>query len=128
MNVTQGNIFVKNLSFKRNDTPTGNFKLKPTLSKRIGKISSSIYFLQLNYDVVSTEEVPFPFDLSVSIEWQFSFVDVTDENQVYNFLNTTGVQGLFPYLRSIITGLTTQALVNPIILPLFGFKDIVDVQ
>ncbi len=110
------------LEFKNNHLKPGNFKLKPTLSRRTGKINQNLFFTTLILSVKNSELYPFPVDLFVEFRGIFEFKDIENESEIMEFLKIEAVNIMFPYLRSITTNLTTTALMPPIVLPIVDAK------
>jgi len=110
------------LEFKNNHLKPGNFKLKPTLSRRTGKINETHYYTSLILNVTSSEQFPFPVNLYVEFRAIFEFKDISSELEVTEFLKEDAVRIMFPYLRSITTNLTTSAMMPPIVLPIVDVK------
>jgi len=115
------------LELKRNNIKPGNFVLHPKLSRRTGKISENVFFTSLILDVQSTDEKPFPVNLFVAFKAVFEFSEIDNDLEIDNFLKTQAVHIMYPYLRSIVTNLTSTAMMPPIILPIVDvsklFKD-----
>lgn len=115
------------LELIRNNIKPGNFVLYPKLSRRTGKIKDKVFFTSLVLDVKSTDEKPFPVNLFVAFKAIFEFSESDNELEIDNFLKTDAVQIMYPYLRSIVTNLTSTAMMPPIILPIVDvskiFKD-----
>ncbi len=110
------------LEFKNNHLKPGNFKLKPTLSRRTGKINQNVFFTTLILSVENNELYPFPVDLLVEFRGIFEFKDIDNESEIMEFLKIEAVNIMFPYLRSITTNLTTTAMMPPIVLPIVDVK------
>lgn len=106
------------LEIKNNHIKGRNFKLKPKMSRKTGKIKDHVYFTNLVLEVHSTPEQQFPIDLVIDFKGIFQFRPEDDEGEIQEFLKTEAVQILFPYLRTMVTNLTTTAMLPPIILPI----------
>lgn len=110
---------VRETFFKNHDKIGKGFSVKPVFSKKITNCGDGVFDVCIKVEIKNTEENPFPFDLlaAISLVSTFSNVDDVPEQELQNYLNVTSVQLLFPYLRSIVTNLTTSGMVNPLVLP-----------
>jgi len=106
------------LELKNNHIKGRNFKLKPKITRKTGKIKDDIFFCNLILEVASSEQEPFPIDILIDFKGIFQFNPGDNEDEISEFLKTEAVQLLFPYLRSTVTNLTTTAMLPPIILPI----------
>lgn len=101
-----------------NNNLTGNFQLFPTFTKQIEKLDNQNYTLTLNFEVKSTSEKPFPLDIEASICGTFSFEQNLNEADVENFMMIPAVQIIFPHLRSLVSSVTANCYIQPLLLPL----------
>jgi len=106
------------LELKNNHIKGRNFKLKPKITRKTGKIKDDVFFCNLILEVTSSEQEPFPINLLIDFKGIFQFNPGDNESEIDEFLKTEAVQLLFPYLRSTVTNLTTTAMLPPIILPI----------
>lgn len=118
MDIVNMNIVVENALFKQNKIEVTSCKLYPDIKGEIKKQSEEIYSCMLSVSILNTECNPFPFDLNVEMVGYFTFKNGIEQSDVEKFIQTNGVQMIFPYLRSTVTTLTQGCLVNPIILPI----------
>lgn len=108
------------LEIKNNHLSGKNFKLQPKITRKTGKIKDNIYFTGLTLQVKSSDQNPFPIDVFIDFKGIFQFSPEDNKDDILNFLKTEAVQIMFPYLRSILTNLTTTAMLPPIILPIIN--------
>lgn len=106
------------LELKNNHIQGRNFKLKPKITRKTGKIKDDIFFCNLILEVKSSSDQQFPIDLFIDFKGIFQFRPGDSEDVIQEFLKTEAVQILFPYLRTMVTNLTTTAMLPPIILPI----------
>jgi preprotein translocase subunit SecB len=106
------------LEIKNNHLRGKNFKLQPKISRKTGKIRENVFFTGLSLEVKSTDEQPFPINVFIDFKGIFQFKPEDSHEEILNFLKTEAVQIMFPYLRNILTSLTTTAMLPPIILPI----------
>ena len=109
------------LSFKVNPVrvaPDTKFEIKPFFSRQIRQANENpkINIVMLECKIESSEESPKPFNIIARLVGVFEVEDMnTDEDKRLFAINAT--ETMFPYLRSAITNLTADALVNPLTLP-----------
>ena len=111
-------LMTDRIEYHNNNLARGEFKLKPLLSREIKKLKENIYFTRLNIKIENSRENPFPINLTISLRAVFEFEDVFDESEVTAFLKKEAVEILYPYLRTLVTNVTTMALLPPIVLPI----------
>ena len=109
------------LSFKVNPiqaAPDTKFEIKPFCTRRIqaAKENPKINIVILECKIESTEESPKPFNLTARFVGVFEVNNMeTAEDRRIFAVNAT--ETMFPYLRSSVTNLTADALINPLTLP-----------
>jgi preprotein translocase subunit SecB len=110
-----------------NFLPNGQFNLNPSMTLRTGKISENVFFNELNLEIKDKEEERFPINLFVSLKGIFEFEEIESEVEVFDFLKLQGVQMVFPYLRAMVSSITSSSMFAPVILPIIDvsqfFKD-----
>ncbi|MGI6392285.1 MAG: protein-export chaperone SecB [Candidatus Izemoplasmatales bacterium] len=111
-------LMTDRIEYRNNNLAHGEFKLKPMLSREIKKLNMNVYFTRLNLKIENSRENPFPINLSISLRGVFEFDDIFDESEVTSFLRKEAVEILYPYLRTLVTNVTTMALMPPIVLPI----------
>jgi len=116
--IVKTNFTTDKLEIKNNHVKGRNFKFKPKITRKTGKIKDDVYFCNLILDVTSTNEQPFPIDMYIDFKGIFQFRPGDNEEDIQEFLKTEAVSILFPYLRTMVTNLTTTAMMPPIILPI----------
>lgn len=106
-------IFVKN-----NFLADGEFKIEPFVSREIGCISQENrqYYTRLIFELKNESDKPFPIDLKIALKGEFDLTNVVEE-ETDEFLKHQAVQILFPYLRTMVSNITSSAMMSPIVLP-----------
>ncbi|MDR3600226.1 MAG: protein-export chaperone SecB [Desulfosporosinus sp.] len=66
-----------------------------------------------------------PLFLDIIIQSLFSFESGLQDENLYNLLNTNAVAIVFPYLRSVISTVTVNCGVPPVILPTLNIVELV---
>lgn len=98
--------------------PNAKFEIKPQFSRTIRRVQENdkLYFVSLEVKVESTEEEPKPFNLKARLVGIFEAEDViTDEDRQVLAISTTEI--VYPYLRNAVSALTSNAFINPLMLP-----------
>lgn len=110
-------IHVDEISFKNNNIASGTFNISPTITRSTGVNEDGKYFTKVNVELLNSDEAPFPVDIRVSMTGLFDLNDVPEEDRI-DFLNHNGFDAIYPYIRSTITNLSTNAMLPPIIIPI----------
>ena len=118
-------MVVNEISIKNNNLPAGNYNIKPVVKRNIGELDENHMVVELIAEIVNTEENPFPVDIRVSIAGKFETEKIPKE-EVDHFLKIQAVQILFPYVRSMVTNITTNAMMSPIVLPVVDVRTLFD--
>ena len=94
------------------------FEIKPQFSRTVRRLQGNdkAWFVALEVKVESTEESPKPFNLKVRLVGAFEAEDVETEYDRHDLvINMTEV--IYPYLRAAVSSLTSNAFIQPLILP-----------
>lgn len=105
----------------RNDIPDGEYKILPRFTRNISLHSDTVGSVTLITEINNTEENPFPLTIKVNMTGVFDMSNLPKE-QHDSFLKINAVQIMFPYIRNMISSVTTSALLPPIILPIIDVK------
>lgn len=107
-----------------NKAKEGNFNFAPEIGVAFNKISEKQWETLVNVKVIDKEEQPFPFDLDVVVSLITGLPDkLPEEFNLKEYLKISSLNILFPYVRSVVTNITSSAMVNPIILPLIDVQE-----
>ena len=102
-----------------NKAKEGNFVFTPEVRIAFNKLSERQWETSVNIKVFDKEEQPFPFDMDIIVSLITSFPEEFPDNfNLKEYLKINSLNILFPYVRSVVTNVTSAALVNPIFLPL----------
>ena len=121
MKYALGRIMAEEISYSMNRikvAPDTKFEIKPQFSRTVRRVQENdkVWFLTLEVKVESTEDSPKPFNLKVRLVGIFEAEDViTDEDKQILAISTTEI--VYPYLRNAVSALTSNAFVNPLMLP-----------
>ncbi len=116
-------IRAEELSFKQNNiklTKDVKLDLKPAFSKRVRTVNEnkSLHFVTLEVKIETDEQNPKPFNLKVSLTGIFE-AEINSEDERKE-LNVQAEKILYPYLRTAVSTLTSNAFVSPLILPVIS--------
>ena len=120
-------IITNEISLTSNNLPDGNFQVKPYITRRFGKVQEkeNEYGVEMQVAFKDEPENRFPINLTIRITGLFE-IEGDDVEEINNFLKVQGVQMVFPYLRSMVSNITSSALLPSIMLPIINpldFKD-----
>ena len=124
------NTFVVNeASIKNNNLPMGEYQMNPKIQRTISKSDNqeNLYLVDVRVEIRNTPEIPFPIDLVASISGVFN-VECDNEEEIQRFLMFQGFQIVFPHLRSLVSNMTTNAMMPPIFLPIIFADQFDDVE
>lgn len=118
MNDFKTTFVVKKIVFV-NKVKEGNFVLAPELGAAFNKLGDNKWETLINFRVLDKEEQPFPFDLDIVVALITEFPKkMPNDFDLKTYLKIDSIKVLFPYVRSIVTNITSSALVTPIFIPL----------
>lgn len=119
---------VKEARFINKRREGDNFRINPKFSRQVLRLSENEYEVGLRVTIQDEQDNPFPFNVFVEISLITQFDDVTklNEEELKEYLNITCLQILIPYMRSVVTNLTSAALVTPLILPVINVYQFVE--
>jgi preprotein translocase subunit SecB len=110
--------------FLRNTGVLGeDFKLNPVYEKQILIDKENTYILKLFVSLINSKEHPFPVDFKISFISKFEFENVSDQQDILNYLNINAIQMIFPFIRSAIANIFGAALLPPLVLPVIDVRD-----
>lgn len=115
-------IIPNEVRIKNNNLPLGKFAMSPRFVRKSGRLSDTRFFIELSVEVTSTEEHRFPIDLFVSMTAIFDLSKM-QEPEREEYMKEEALRVVFPYLRSMVTNVTSGALLPPIILPIIDLKE-----
>lgn len=107
-----------------NNHQSGNFQLFPKMERRLKKESDFVHVIGLTLKIESNSEKPFPINLIVEFNGRFTFDESSTEMEIIPYMEKQAVSVMYPYLRSLVTNLSVDAMINPIILPIIDATQI----
>lgn len=121
------NYTVQELSFQNIPVSPDKteFELRPNIEKKIEEASGGRYNVTLTFSLSPSEENELPFALYVSLVGHFKLNMKDEPTNAFkeSILNKHAVAILFPFLRGIISQLTSCANIQPLIIPILNFYD-----
>ena len=120
-------IITNEISLINNNLSEGNFQVKPYITRKYGKVTGkeNQYGVEMQVIIKDEPENRFPINLTVRITGLFE-IDGDNIDEINNFLKIQGVQMVFPYLRTMVSNITSSAIMPSIMLPIinpYDFKD-----
>ena len=101
----------------------GNFQFKPEISAGVIKLADNEWETSVNVKVLNKEETPFPFDLDVVVSLVTKFNgQMPGKDELIQYLKFGSLNILFPYVRSVVTNVSSAAMVAPLLLPLMDLN------
>lgn len=102
------------------------FELHPVFQQSVSDCGEDNYDVFLSVEIASTEDHPMPFQLKVALTGHFCFCDPdkivsTDDKEQIIKRNTVAI--LFPFIRSIVATLTSNANIPALLLPIVNFAE-----
>ena len=67
------------------------------------------------------EDAHTPFNIEYELSVIYEFDDIS-KNEYNEFMDINAIQIAFPYMRSILTSLTSSLMIQPIILPIIDSR------
>lgn len=116
--VTKMIMVTDKVELVNNHLPIGKFQVDHVIRRDTGRINEKAFFTQLTLEIKDKPDLKYPINLHVSIKGIFEFDNTDNLQEVTTFLKYQGVNLLYPYLRSMVTNLTINAMMAPIILPI----------
>lgn len=117
-------LVVNEIRLKNHKLAEGKFNLEPAITSNIVKMENENYSVEINLSITNAEERAFPIDLFVSMTGIFDLQTFPQE-QKEDFLNIQALQIIFPYMRNIISTITTASLMPPLVLPIIDVNSLV---
>lgn len=117
-----GGYEVNTISFKRNEKfiPTKNTQLtlRPSIERKISKDDENHYRVCLKFEIRTLPDQEMPFSLKIALTGFFTL-----EGDNYSLISENSLAILFPYLRALISTITANANIPPIILPIVNISE-----
>ncbi len=112
--------FMTNKSFRAEKGE--KIEIKPIFTREITKVNDVRFIITLSVSLSNLErEIPFYLDVQISGIYD---VENWEDAQTNKFIIANASQILYPYLRTIVTTLTANALVPPYHLPIANTEQI----
>lgn len=120
---------VEKMEFNVNEEFQNNkckkIELNQNLERIITKIDDNNVKVSLKFDIYNMPEKQVPFTISIIVSGIFELVEwEKEENKILATTNTVAI--LFPYLRALVSMLTSNANVPTYILPVINIAALLD--
>ena len=108
-------ILIKNNNL---ESEQESFDINPEISRDIRFINENqtVGQTRLIFSITNSMEKTFPVDLKIVLVGTFILEKISLDDRE-NFLKYQAVQILFPYLRTMLSNITSSAFMSPILLP-----------
>ena len=130
--VTKMVMLTDKVELINNHLPVGKFQIDHIIRRDTGRINDKAFFTQLTLEIKDKPDVKYPINLYISLKGIFEFDNQDNLQEITHFLKYQGVNLIYPYLRSMVTNLTINAMMAPIILPIVDafqmFKEDTDIS
>ncbi|MBQ6606494.1 MAG: protein-export chaperone SecB [Firmicutes bacterium] len=110
-------LVTNEISIKNNHLPDGQFTIQSQITRNIGVLDETHSTVELVLEILNTEEHPFPVDIRISLTGVFDISTLPAEAHD-SFLKLQAIQIMYPYLRTMLTNITSSSLMPPIVLPI----------
>ena len=115
-------LIANEISLKRNDSvKEGSFTVDPQIHRKIDRIDDVNVAVTYVLEIKNTLEHPFPLDIVVSLTGIFD-VSKLENDKIDSFIKVQTCQIIFPQIRSIVSTLSANAFVQPILLPVIDSR------
>lgn len=112
---------VNEIRFVNHRMQGDSFNVDPKIHRKIDSLDENKTAVTYVFEMINTPEHPFPVDIVVSITGVFD-TSKLDPASVDDFVKVQTCQILFPQIRSIISTLTSSALLPPLLLPIIDAR------
>lgn len=116
-------IITNELSYRNNQITGTQFTVQPQFRREIGVTDNEHFFTRLRVEIKNTKENPFPVDVVADITGVFETKNFAPD-QLEEFQKHQAISILLPYIRNMISSVTANALVQPIVMPILDVYDI----
>jgi preprotein translocase subunit SecB len=121
--LTSMEIITKDIIIKNNMLPPGEYNISPRFTRKIEKNDDNKYVVSLSVEMKDTDQSKFPIYLFIEIAGIFGLENIPDQKKD-DFLKIQAVHVMFPYLRAMVSNITSSAMMQPIILPIYDAKSL----
>ena len=122
------NYIVKTMRFSINENfdfgTDATIILNPEFTRNINKIDDDTVLVNLIF-CIDNKNADMPFDMEVNIEGVFR-LENWEQPEMLPLIRSNSVAILFPYLRSVVTMITSNANISPYVLPVMNIAAMFD--
>ena len=114
---------VNEISFALNEnydfSKKQSIKLNQNFTRSIKKINEDVCDVSLMFVISDSDDYPAPFTMKVTITGKFKLKDWESKDNI-DFIKTNAVAIVYPFLRSLVATITSNANIPSYILPVFN--------
>ena len=114
---------VNEISFALNEnydfSKKQSIKLNQNFTRSIKKINKDVCDVSLMFVISDGDDSPTPFTMKVTITGTFKLKDWESKDNI-DFIKTNAVAIVYPFLRSLVATITSNANIPSYILPVFN--------
>ena len=114
---------VNEISFALNEkydfSKKQSIKLNQNFTRSIKKINEDVCDVSLMFVISDSDDFPTPFTMKVTITGTFKLKDWENKDNI-DFIKTNAVAIVYPFLRSLVATITSNANIPSYILPVFN--------
>ena len=114
---------VNEISFSLNEnydfSKKQSIKLNQNFTRSIKKINEDVCDVSLMFVISDSDDSPTPFTMKVTITGTFKLKDWENKDNI-DFIKTNAVAIVYPFLRSLVATITSNANIPSYILPVFN--------
>lgn len=118
---------VKKIFYEMNNdfdfTKETSVSVTPRFQREINKIDENNVSVDLSLEIKSREGLQLPFHIEITIQGCFSLENWENKDKVI-FIENNAVAVLFPYLRTLVTFVTSNANMPPYIIPIMNITEL----
>lgn len=114
-------LITNKICITNNQLSDGKFNVDPQIHRTIENIDDSHSAVTYVLEIKNTDDHPFPVNIEVSVTGIFD-VGNLDKSSVDDFLKIQTCQILFPQIRTIVSSVTSAALMPPLMLPIIDAR------
>ena len=96
-----------------------SIKLNQNFTRSIKKINEDVCDVSLMFIINDSDDFPTPFTMKITITGTFKLKDWESKDNI-DFIKTNAVAIVYPFLRSLVATITSNANIPSYILPVFN--------
>jgi len=117
---------VRKMSFETVDCSPEitEFKFKPIFLEDVKDCGNNCYEVTLSFKIGPSDEVKdCPFIIEIDMRGHFELEPSENDVENHSFIHKNTIAIMFPYLRAIVSNLTINANIPPLVLPIINIAE-----